>query len=136
MTLRSTIGFLSASATTLAVLSVVICGVAVAQQPPNAAWAGAGATSCAKFGEFYAHVPESTEDIYYSWALGFMSGLNAMVMADKQQSTNLSLWDGERQKQELRQFCSDNPLKDYVQAVYALYFSMRAEGGLPKVHIP
>jgi hypothetical protein len=106
---------------------------ASAQQQTNYSYVGLGGAPCAKFGEMYKNDPSNAELMFFIWAQGFMSGTNSMLLIRSQgkRSTNLALWNIDRQKQYLRIYCSRNPLAPYVQGVFALFDLMTAEEGLP-----
>jgi hypothetical protein len=83
---------------------------------------GYGGTSCAQFGAVYK-ANLAVEDAYYSWALGFMSGINfAQKPGDLRAMRKLS-GDPDEEKALLRRYCAVNPLKNYMDAVVALYLS-------------
>jgi hypothetical protein len=76
------------------------------------------------------------ERMYGSWAMGYMSGLNALL------SHNNRVWNehgytdlGKRpaagQFMFLRLYCDKHPLGYIIQAVEALYDDMRIEQRLP-----
>jgi hypothetical protein len=44
---------------------------------------GLGLQSCAKFAKAFQTNPEPTEAMYFSWAVGFMSGMNLAAAANK-----------------------------------------------------
>jgi hypothetical protein len=56
--------------------AVAVGGIASAEQHFDIR--GAGTTSCAKYAETYRKNPDYTDNVYYSWAQGYMSGLNSM----------------------------------------------------------
>ena len=78
---------------------------------------GAGTNRCAQFEETYNENPEVTEVIYYSWAAGFMSGMNAAAHAVGFKPKNLSAYSVLQQKQIIRQWCTDHPAAKYIDAV-------------------
>jgi hypothetical protein len=108
--------------------AVALCGCArTAWYKPGAkqqdfAGAGAGAVTCAKFAKAYAVAPQVTEDLYYSWALGFMTGLNM------ENPDNLfAVLNATSQHDELsaiRNYCDAHPPAKYIDAVLDLYLSM------------
>jgi len=84
---------------------------------------GYGGTTCAQFGQVYRD-NLAIEEPYYSWALGFMSGLNfAQKPGDLHKMRKLD-GDPDEQKGLLRRYCATNPLKNYMDAVTALYLGM------------
>lgn len=81
---------------------------------------GVGVTSCAEFGRLYLTAPENTELVFFSWGQGYMSGLNISAMGQGYMARDLA-GDVGQKKQEIRQYCADNPLKNYMDAVFNLY---------------
>jgi hypothetical protein len=63
---------------TIAMRAILVFGLVLIVAPVSAHYVnGAGARSCADFAQAYKNNPGLTEEIFYSWAFGFMSGLNA-----------------------------------------------------------
>jgi hypothetical protein len=89
---------------------------------------GAGTKSCAIFARTYKDKPKSAEMIYFSWAQGYMSGLNRTAGADNKDSrpANLNVLSVAAQQKFIREFCDRNPLKDCREAVDALLASIRS----------
>ena len=84
--------------------------------------AGAGASSC---GKFIADT-EGTETmslIYFSWAQGFLTGLNAKYVKSRD-STDLS--DRDALELFIENYCEENPLDNYVRAAAKLWHELRA----------
>jgi hypothetical protein len=100
-----------------------------ASSPGPASWAGPGITSCADFTKACHDDPETMENLFYSWALGFMSGLNVGLAGHG--DTNLHQWSEQAQKDFLKTTCAAHPRGGYVGAVFDLYNRMRKDQGLP-----
>jgi hypothetical protein len=99
-----------------------------AADTPN--WAmGVGSQSCAKFAQDYAK-DVSAELFYFTWAQGFMTGLNMVAALDKKNIRNMGGEIIQLQQQRIREYCSEHPLDDYMQAVATMY------GGLPSMGQP
>ncbi len=81
---------------------------------------GVGVTSCAEFARLYQGSPEYTELVFLSWGQGYMSGLNISAMGHGFLARDLA-GDTSQQKQEIRRYCADNPLKNYKDAVFDFY---------------
>lgn len=81
---------------------------------------GVGVTSCAEFARLYQVAPENTELVFFSWGQGYMSGLNISAMGQGFMARDLA-GDQGQQKQEIRRYCANNPLKNYMDAVFDLY---------------
>jgi hypothetical protein len=110
---------------------IILAGAAYSQQATNAGAAGAGGTSCAVFGDGYKKWSNEIEGTYFQWAQGMMSGMNFIIYARKQTTTNLNTWGMERQMQFIRLFCANNPLVPYNFSVISLFDTIRQEQGLP-----
>ena len=110
------------------IISVIVIAVSIsALCPPKAlakdfAGAGAGAATCAKFAKAYAAAPQVTEDLYYSWALGFLTGLNVENPAPRFAVLNAT--SRHVQIGEIRDYCNRHPTAQYIDAVINLYLSM------------
>jgi len=92
-----------------------------AQEREKAVGKGAGLQSCAEFAETYRRSPAQSELLSYSWAQGFMSGLNLMQMLLKRPTHDLNAWSTSDQESHIRGYCNDNPLAYYSDAVQALF---------------
>lgn len=96
----ATIGF-------LVVLGYVTQGHAESEQ---IAAVGAGASTCAEFARSFKETPELTEAVYYSWAQGFMSSQNLMLLLSGQSVHNLKKLSLASAKSHVRAFCDKHPL--------------------------
>jgi hypothetical protein len=94
----------------------------------KSAWQGPGTVSCEEFGKAYRRSSEN-ETLFFSWALGFMSGLNTDLLPNRE--TDLRALPMETQKQAIRTYCSDHPGAAYFEAVFKLFNRMRHDQGLP-----
>jgi len=116
----------------LAVFVFIVTGVAFAQAQKDSAEIGFGANSCAAFAAIYKNDPAGAETGFFTWAQGFMSGMNMVLLGrEHQRSTDLALWDMERQRQYIRAYCAANPARSYDEGVFDLFAAMRKEQGLP-----
>ena len=88
---------------------------------------GAGTKSCAVFARTYKDKPKTAEMIYFSWAQGYMSGINAAAGTNNKdvRPANLNAMPVTAQQRYIRDFCARNPLKDYRDAVDALLAEIR-----------
>ncbi len=95
--------------------------------------AGAGAFPCAEFTDQYKENPRKVEGVYFTWAQGFMSGLNAGLVLSDSVTPDLhpNDFDTEDQRRHIRHYCDQRPLADYFEAVIDLYYEMREKQGLP-----
>jgi hypothetical protein len=85
---------------------------------------GPGMQSCGEFSRLYATNPTATEDLFYTWAQGFMSALNLSFVSTTG-AYRLITPDGiVGYKLRLRSYCDAHPPSQYVQAVMDLYNSL------------
>jgi len=89
----------------------------------TALW-GVGAKTCGVFASNYLLDPKLADDLYHSWAQGFMSGLNYKKMEATGDSRDLSAMSTEDQMARIKKYCNARPLADYVDAVMDLYKSL------------
>jgi len=94
----------------------------------KSAWQGPGTVSCEEFNKAYHRSPEN-ETLFFSWALGFMSGLNTDLLPNR--ATDLHKLPMETQKEALRTYCNAHPRAAYFEAVFKLFDRMRHDQGLP-----
>jgi hypothetical protein len=94
----------------------------------KAGWSGAGTMSCADVAAALQQHPED-ENLFFSWAQGFMSGLNTDLL--KRGETDLNGLPLDAQKQFIRSYCRDHSRAPYFEAVFKLFDKMRHDQGLP-----
>jgi hypothetical protein len=94
----------------------------------KAAWSGSGTMSCDEVTGAIQQHPED-ENLFFSWAQGFMSGLNTDLL--KRGETDLNGLSLDAQKQFVRSYCKENPRNAYFAAVFKLFDKMRRDQGLP-----
>jgi hypothetical protein len=82
---------------------------------------GGGNFSCSEFAEKYRHDPLYTDTLFFYWAQGYMSGLNMVLIATKNQIHDLNAWPINTQLQIVRTFCNERPLAMFMEAVQNLY---------------
>jgi len=66
----------------------------------------------------YQQDPQSTDEIVFTWAQGYMTGMNAAAFFTRK---NLRGWSLEQQKQHIRAFCDQRPLANVRDAVSDLF---------------
>ena len=94
----------------------------------KAGWSGAGTMPCADVTTALQQHPED-ENLFFSWAQGFMSGLNTDLL--KRGETDLNGLPLDAQKQFIRSYCHDHSRAPYFEAVFKLFDKMRHDQGLP-----
>jgi hypothetical protein len=90
---------------------------------------GAGANRCSDYLASSRQDPLLTRSVYYTWALGFMTGLNFAFLNFKSEQDRLSLLDTyseEDFEQRMHAFCQTNPSSYYMDGVIDLYASMHS----------
>ena len=90
---------------------------------------GLGAQACASFASNFKKNP-MMEAFYFTWAQGYMSGLNMGLLAIGNEMTDLSDFDIDRQQSFIRRFCDRHPLKNYSDAAVGLLTTIREKQGL------
>jgi hypothetical protein len=87
---------------------------------------GVGTQTCAKFASDYRSSADFTENLYYTWAQGYMAGLNMGVRimnanAKEKSGRDVTGLTLAAQKAFLRDYCNQHPLADYYQGVIQLF---------------
>ena|SRR5258707_2980319 len=86
----------------------------------GAALMGVGASPCAGYSEEYGRNPTGADPVFFSWAQGFMSGLNLTQKALNKPIYDLAAMPMQEQLTRLRQLCAEKPLLPYAYAVQDL----------------
>ena len=81
---------------------------------------GPGAQTCGEFA-FDLRVNRNTENTYFDWAEGFISGMNWIDAMTHHTAKNIMALSVEDQKQVIRSYCNEHPLPPYWEAVIDLY---------------
>lgn len=84
---------------------------------------GVNASSCHKF-IADTQRSELTGVIYFSWAQGFLSGLNLKYFQSWESATDISNFKA--LQPWIKNYCEENPLDDYVEAISELWHYLRA----------
>ena len=79
---------------------------------------GAGARSCAQFAQDYAASPDIMENLYFTWAQGYLTGFARASRSETKLKP--SSRDEKWQKSFVREYCGTHPLSPYSEAVAAL----------------
>lgn len=103
---------------TVAVLVVIVIGEASAQQP-QAGMMGAGSGTCAAYVQEYRRDPDTANNVYFSWAQGYMSGQN--VARDKNPMRDLNALPVSTQLDFLKRFCDQKPTALFAVAAQNLF---------------
>jgi hypothetical protein len=86
--------------------------------------AGAGMMTCSNFAEAYRQSPDVAEMFYFSWAQGFMSGMNSVYLSRLGAGYDLSTHTATDQQAYIRDYCNQHPLATYGEAATALFGTM------------
>src|SRR5208282_6818979 len=88
---------------------------------------GVGMHSCAEFAQAYAADPTTAEDLYFSWAQGFMSGVNLAYVTSTGSYRYINGNEMLSQKSFIRSYCDAHPQAQYSLAVMDLLNSFPIE---------
>jgi len=80
---------------------------------------GPGARTCAQFNADYEIDGEYAENTYFSWAQGYLTGINSR--SDRFYHLLPDALPRDQQRRFLRQYCNRKPKIDFIEAVRALY---------------
>jgi hypothetical protein len=101
---------------------VVFFGVTSVSQAAEIAAQGAGILTCRQFANMYRGHPELTENVFFTWAQGFMTGVNYAKIAAHGKSANLGAMTTAKQKRYIRSYCDAHPSEFFLKAITNLYF--------------
>jgi hypothetical protein len=79
--------------------------------------------SCSEFAQDYRQNPRS-ELMYFSWAQGFMTGLNVTQVSLKRPERDQNARPPSQQMAFIREFCDKRPLAVFADAVAELFSSL------------
>jgi hypothetical protein len=98
-----------------------ILALSAAANAKGYAFRGFGSSSCGTYADVTRKDP-AVEELYLSWTLGFISGLNSLTSVTvKGTYRDLSAMDGDRMKHFLRHYCEEHPLSDYISGIFELF---------------
>jgi hypothetical protein len=80
---------------------------------------GAGSSTCADYTQEYRRDPDTANNLYFSWAQGFMSGQN--VARDKNSMRDLNALPVSAQLDYLKRFCEQKPSALFAVAAQNLF---------------
>lgn len=87
----------------------------------EAAVSGIGAAKCSAFTKAFKESPTLAENLYFSWAQGYMSGMNTALLMVKKPFRDLSAQSADQQKLHIRNYCDKRPDSPFLDAVLNLY---------------
>lgn len=85
---------------------------------------GVGGQTCGEFADAYRRDPHIAETIYFTWAQGFMSGQNVLVVLATGKTVDLSAVSLTELEARIRDYCDAHPLAVYYFAVENVYRSL------------
>jgi hypothetical protein len=85
---------------------------------------GPGAGTCGLYAQQYQADPANTESFYFTWAQGFISGMNTLSLSAGGPIVDMDATPIEAQRSRIRAYCNAHPLSDYDAAVFDLYASL------------
>jgi hypothetical protein len=85
---------------------------------------GAGILTCRQFANMYRGHPELAENVFFTWAQGFMTGMNYAKIEAHRKSANLGAMTTAKQKSYIRSYCDAHPSEFFLKAVTTLYFRL------------
>jgi hypothetical protein len=88
---------------------------------------GLGVQTCAQFTQDYRKDPKGFDDLYFQWAQGLLSGMNAGLSDLNKIDLFPAGFGPESQQAFIRLYCDQHPLQFYLQAVYALFARLSSQ---------
>lgn len=85
---------------------------------------GVGTATCAQFAQQFTKNPSLAEAMFFSWAQGYMSGLNELYWRQTHRTKNMQSITLVDQKARLRTYCAEHPSAIFMTAVTTLFLSM------------
>jgi hypothetical protein len=114
-------------------LAIVVALSAVAfEARAETAVAGMGTYPCTQFAKFYQTAPQAAEELFFAWALGWMSALNLGSLDRDRTTQDLSSISVEQQQRFLREYCNEHPSGRYMDGVAALYKTLKPSPPAPR----
>jgi hypothetical protein len=121
--------------TTIVAVLACLCLTVPAKAESQAVIAGHGSGTCGDFGRDYTKWGQTIELNYYAWAQGYMSAIQTPRPESDRVNLLPSAFHIEEQMRFIRNFCANNPLRAYDEAVATLYNRLGALAGQkPSLH--
>jgi hypothetical protein len=105
----------------IAVCCVVAWGGVAYAEGKHFPGAGVGASSCAEYAKAYRLDPHQTDQVYGSWAQGYISGVN---MGRRDLYADMGAKTSDEMDRFLRKYCNDHPLANFIDAATELWGSL------------
>jgi hypothetical protein len=114
-----------------AILASLITAVPLCPALGEAQNFGHGLATCAQFAEDYKASPQLNETLYFTWAQGFMSGLNVASIREHATFRDVSGASIDSLKSSFRTYCDQHPLRLYEEAVFTAYQALPLRAARP-----
>lgn len=104
-------------------ISLLLLTVGIISQTARAedkAGAGFGTSTCTQFANLYKFDAQYTEQQYFNWTQGFLTGFNYAQMHHDKSYLDLNSMDTKAQEASIRRYCDQHPLGLYIDAVINL----------------
>ena len=102
-------------------MMALLCGTPLAAQ--EGAGRGVGTTSCSQYAQLYKADPKITEQVFASWAQGFMTGFNFSTLREHH-FRDMSAKTVDALNTHARLYCNAHPLASFVQAVLDFFSTL------------
>jgi hypothetical protein len=102
----------------------IFLGVTSISRAEGIAAQGAGTLTCRQFASMYRGHPELAENVFFTWAQGFMTGVNYAKIAAHGKSADLGAMTTAKQKSYIRSYCDAHPSEVFLKAITNLYFRL------------
>jgi hypothetical protein len=99
-------------------VAVALLGVVTAAHAEAIGSVGAGLTSCEMFTQKSKENRKFTDDVYFMWAEGFLTGLNAGISPGKRRDLGKNAL---AQMDLVRAYCEAHPSRTYYEAIFDLW---------------
>ena len=90
----------------------------------ESAMKGVGGQPCSRFNADHAANAAVNDAAYWTWAQGFLGGLNAVAVQHAQPIADLDGVSDDAQQKSVGAFCQDHPDSAYFMGVFTLYQSL------------
>jgi hypothetical protein len=83
-----------------------------------------GKSTCGKYLEQNRVNAQHADDMFFSWANGYLSGMNEAIASTGQPRHDLGATSAESKAKFIQDYCKEHPLGDYLNSVLALMRSL------------
>jgi hypothetical protein len=93
---------------------------------------GVGTATCERFLVQYGKDPRLAETIFFSWAQGFMSGMNQILLTQGSRTKDMQSLTLDDQKAWIVTYCRQKPTALYLSAVTNMWISFGNNPAVPR----